>query len=547
MRQHIRKATIIVSVCSVAIAISCRQSDASSSNTIRITAHPSQTHAISPYIYGINLAGSIDGLPKSLSLDRSGGNRWTAYNWESNASNAGSDYRFENDSYLGKTREPGGVVTQLIKQDRKLGMASIMTVQMQGLVAADEDGPVAMTKPPDMTRFKTVVFEKRTNSIATFTVTPPTDDAYVYMDEFLWAIDQQFPAQRIFTRTESPLPVFVQLDNEPELWNSTHREIQGANRVTSDAFISKTISLATALKTEFKDLVLFGPGNYGFFGLFAWDGEISASALKDNWFVDKYLAAINRASAKAGVPLVDVYDFHWYPEARDGRGRRITTLNNSELTDDSVQAIVQSPRSLWDPGYREDSWIVSTLGEPISILPRIQRKIARENPGMRISVTEYNNGGAKHIAGTIAQADDLGVFGAENLFAAALWPVAPDEPYVLAGFRAFRNFDGEGHNFGDRSVEADSSNTANVAAYISTDSTRPGRVVIVAINRSNSPQQTTVNGQPLQGTAHLFQMTAQTAKTQREVAPVEAGTLSISSSTISLTLPSLSVTTIDVY
>jgi hypothetical protein len=161
---------------------------------------------------------------------------------------------------------------------------------------------------------------------------------------------------------------------------------------------------------------------------------------------------------------------------------------------------------------------------------------------MRISITEYNNGGAKHIAGTIAQADDLGVFGAENLFAAALWPVAPDEPYVLAGFRAFRNFDGEGHNFGDRSVEADSSNTANVAAYISTDS-----VVIVAINRSNSPQQTTVNGQPLQGTAHLFQMTAQTAKTQREVAPVEAGTLSISSSTISLTLPSLSVTTIDVY
>ena len=36
-------------------------------------------------------------------ISRVGGNRMTAYNWENNASNAGSDYQFENDDYLCST------------------------------------------------------------------------------------------------------------------------------------------------------------------------------------------------------------------------------------------------------------------------------------------------------------------------------------------------------------------------------------------------------------------------------------------------------------
>src|SRR5690242_11325356 len=43
---------------------------------------------ISPYIYGMNFfAGSS--LTNPVTLDRLGGNRWTGYNWETNASNAG--------------------------------------------------------------------------------------------------------------------------------------------------------------------------------------------------------------------------------------------------------------------------------------------------------------------------------------------------------------------------------------------------------------------------------------------------------------------------
>jgi Glycoside hydrolase family 44 len=510
---------------------------------VTITVTPNSQHAISPYIYGTNFASGVANAPPSLTFDRAGGNRWTAYNWVTNASNAGSDYLYENDAYLTSSTTPGAAVTDGISFDQNNGMASLVTFQMQGLVAGDESGPVSVTNPPDLSRFKPVVFSKG----AAFTATPSTSDPNVYMDEFIWAIDHKFAGQSIFGMTPVTQHVFAQLDNEPELWNSTHREIQGATAISSDAYIAKTISLATALKHQFPNLVIFGPAHYGFYGLYAWQGELAPTASGNNWFTDKYLLALKTAATSFGGPLVDVYDFHWYPEATDSAGNRITGLNGTSLSDDQVQAIVQSPRSLWDSTYQEESWIVQTLGGPIHILGRLQAKLAAEYPGMKLSITEYNNGGAQHIAGTIAQADNLGVFGAQSLFAANLWPLQATEAYLLAGFRAYRNFDGANHNFGDNSVAATSSHVGNVMVYVSTDTSRPGRVVMVAINRSTSTQITAINGQPLTGTAHLFQMTAASAAAQSVVQPIAAGSQPVSGSSLTVSLPALSVTTIDIY
>jgi hypothetical protein len=337
------------------------------------------------------------------------------------------------------------------------------------------------------------------------------------------------------------------LDNEPELWNSTHLEIQGKTAIPSDSYIARTISLATALKKQFPDLTIFGPAHFGFMGIYSWTGELNATPSGNNWFADKYLVALKAASASFGKPLVDVYDFHWYPEATDSAGTRVTNLTGPTLTDDQVQAVVQSPRSLWDKTYKEKSWITKdVLGQPIDLLDRLQTRIDAEYPGMKLALTEYNNGGGQHIAGTIAQADNLGVFGEHGLFAATMWLLGPKETYSLAGFRAFRNFDGANHHFGDISVQATSSNVADVVVYVSTDSSRAGRVVMVAINRSAVAQVTTITGQPLSGAAHLFQMTAATAAKQSTIRPVAAGVQPVSGSSITLTLPALSVTTVDI-
>ena len=509
---------------------------------VTVTVDPTHTKPISPWIYGLNFYTGVSGAPPHLTLDRAGGNRWTAYNWETNASNAGSDYLYENDSFLTSSTTSSEAVRSFVAGDQGLGMASVMTVQLQGLVSGDESGPVSVTSPPDLTRFKQVIDKKNTITPAAFTETPPTNDANVYMDEFLWTMDQKIPG--IFAAAAS-LPTFVSLDNEPELWNSTHLEVQGPNPISSDNYIAKTITLTKALKDQFPDMMIFGPVHYGFEGIYSWQGELSATPDGANWFPDKYLPAIKTASDAYGKPLVDVYDFHWYSEATDGT-MRVTNLTGSTLTAAQVQAIVQSPRSLWDPTYTENSWITNdVLGEPLKLLPRLQAKINAEFPGTKISITEYENGGDNHIAGTIAQADNLGVFGSQGVFAATLWPLGTC-PYILAGFRAFRGFDGATASYGDTSLQATSSKVQNVAVYASSDSTRPGRFVFVAINRSTLSQVTAINGVTLSGTASVFQMTASSAQGQNPIHPMLVQQMPVSGMSLTITLPALSVSTIEV-
>ncbi len=536
---------------------------------VTITVNPAATHAISPYIYGLNFYSGVTGAPSLLTFDRDGGDRWTAYNWINNASNAGSDYFYENDDYLCNgtcnASIPAEAVNLFISGDQSNNMASLVTLQMQGYVSIDTTVVQVPTPFPNLQYFRPTVDQKSTASSAPFTLTPPaaSTDNNVYMDEFAWALDQDFLSANIFGASPTH-PTFISLDNEPDLWNSTHQEVQGSTNVSSTAFVTKTVNLSTALKSlnknaqtpasHFSNLVIFGPVNYGFEGIYSWQGDPTLSPTPNgaDWFADKYLTGLHSASTAFGAPLVDVYDFHWYAEVYDSNGTRITDMTGTTLTDAQVQLIVQSPRDLWDTTWTDtgnsNPWIVETLGgQAINMLGRLQAKINAENPGMKLSITEYNNGGSNHIAGTIAQADNLGVFGAQGLFAASLWPLDSAQPYILGGFRAYRGFDGANACFGDTSLEATSSNVGNVMVYASTDSTTPGRTVFVAINRSTSSQVTAINGATLSGTAYMYQMTAASTQGQNPIAPVAIGTMAASGTSLTITLPALSVTTIDVH
>src|SRR6185436_7835768 len=99
--------------------------------------------------------------------------------------------------------------------------------------------------------------------------------------------------------------------------------------------------------------------------------------------------------------------------------------------------------SLWDPSYVETSCISQDAGVgAIRLLPRLREKIAAHAPGTRLAMTEYNYGGGAHISGGLAQADALGIFGREGVFAAAFWSTASSEPFVDAAFAVYCNFDG---------------------------------------------------------------------------------------------------------
>lgn len=528
---------------------------------VTVIVNPAQTQPISPWIYGIDAISNaaIPNVP-DVTIYRMGGNRWTAYNWTTNASNAGSDFEYESDNFLTSSTTPGFAVYPSINANIAAGQATLFTVPMQGLVSADEAGPVPTTNAPDLARFQTIVDQKSTVSSAPFTTTPPIvvvsgeDTGNVYSDEFVWAMNQLSTTKELFSGTTAT-PAFVDLDNEPDLWNSTHLEIQGPTEITPAAYIAKTLTMTEALKTQFPNMIIFGPSHYGFLGVYNWQvGIADTTPTGENWFTDEYFQALSTASATFGKPLVDVYDFHWYPEDYDAGSTRVTSLTATTLSDADMQLIVQAPRNLWDPTFTDpgnsDPWVNGVLGgAPIEFLPRLQAKINAEFPSIKLSISEYETGGFNNIAGTVAQADELGVFASNGLFAGMMWPPSGTYDYELAGFRAYRNYDGAGSNFGNQLVQTTSSNPGAVTVYVSNDTTTPGRVVMVAVNRANTSQVVAISGMTLSGTANMYQMTATTAATQSPsapVTPVSIGSQAVSGSSLTLTLPAYSVTTIDV-
>jgi len=520
---------------------------ATQASNVTITATPSSTKTISKYIYGANIP-AVTGITvptASLTIDRLGGNRWTGYNWQTNYSNAGSDFNYQSDQYLSSSTTPLAAITGPFATDRGNGIAGLMTVPLLGYVAADANGAVSLTNPIQTSRFKSVVFAKG----SAFTTTPSNSNASVYVDEMVWATNQFYSGMNVFT-TNAALPIFIELDNEPDLWFHTHQEMETSTEIGYNAFFSKSTAAATAIKAQFPQATLYGPAISGFAQFYYWDSSYPTPTPNgNNWLIDGYIGAVKSAETSAGHSLVDVISLHWYSQIDDPvSGTQISGDSAASLTDAQMQLIVQSPRSLWDSTFVESSYITRAVAiNAIRLIPRLQDKLAAAGVTKGLSFTEYFNGGNNNIAGLIAQADNLGIFGQYGLHSAYIWPVN-DAPYPMGAFAAFRNFDGAGANFGDTSVTTSSSNTANVVAYVSTDSSRAGRVVMVVINRSNASQTATITGQPLSGTAHLYHITATTAATQgTNIKPVSAGTQAASGSSLTVTTPAYSVTTIDIF
>jgi len=427
-------------------------------------------HPISPSVYGVNQADWA-GRSRPMRLGRLGGNRWTAYNWETNASNAGSDFRHQNDGFLGGGEIPGEAVRPYVAQAHAAGASVVVTVPMAGYVSADKNGGGDVNQTPD---FLNVRFRKTGIKGRGFAYPPDPGDDVVYLDEFVSWLEGAFPE----ARSDAGRTIFYCLDNEPDLWASTHPRIRPTGKLTYDELLSRTLALAGAIKRVAPEALVFGPVSYGWAGYASLQDAPDASG-RD--FLDFYLSSLRAAEGSTGRRLVDVVDLHWYPEARGG-GVRVTENDSSPAV---VAARIQAPRSLWDASYVETSWISQDArAGAIRLIPWMKEKIAAHYPGTRLAFTEYNYGGGRDVSGALAQADVLGIFGREDVFAGAAWASDPDQVYLHAGFYAFVNHDGIGGRFGDTSVAAATSNHEATSVYASVDEGRDDRVVIVAINKS---------------------------------------------------------------
>ena len=431
---------------------------------------------ISPYIYGIN---DKDPGDTRATVRRLGGNRMTGYNWVTNASNAGNDWHHVSDDWMCAQNlkykdcdQPGSMVKQFVEENQKDGMDSLITIPMAGFVSGDKSGEVSDKETAPSKRWKTVSFHKK----SAYSLTPDPTGPVVYEDEFLNFMTQTFkPAAKGGVK-------FYALDNEPALWPSTHPRIH-PKKVGYWEMVNRTEAAAENILRVDPGAKIFGAVCYGWKEFLDLQDSPEAAELNKTFdtYLDFYLEQMKSLDKRYKHRLVHVLDLHWYPEAQSAGGKRITENDTSA---ESVDARLQAPRSLWDPGYVEKSWITqwSTKGKPLQLLPWIKQKIDKRYPGTQLAFTEYDYGAGDHVSGGIAMADVLGIFGKNGVFMASYW--GDLKPYIKSALKIFRNYDGKNGSFGDTAVSAGSEDVIQTSIYAATDSKSPGTLWMVVLNKN---------------------------------------------------------------
>lgn len=524
------------------------------------TVNANATYTISRFIYGANLVdddGAYGGAtpPAEVTLNRMGGNRLSAWNWENGYSNAGSDYFFQNDRYMQpNSTAVGDAVRSRAQPSFARGQAFMATIPMLGYVSGDACGcNVGNTDAGRAQRLATHFKISQAFKGAPLLVSPNLNDGFVYQDEFVNWFESVFPGRS----THPTAPVFFSLDNEPDIWSGTHQEIQtnlNDNPATPRLLTYKGISdtsivYARAIKSVMPNALVFGPAVATYTGISVAgryptpDPDFGTSN-----FFDVYLDRMRAAQTTYGRRLLDVLDFHWYPAASAGAYE----ITNDYAPQDSanIEARIQAPRSLWDATYTEKSWVIDVTGGPIRLLPRLQAQIAAHYPGTKLSISEYYYGRGGDISGGIAQADILGIFGREGLFAAMLWPNAGlyADPYngdgtkayayLFAAFRMYLNYDGAGGRFGDTGLAATTTNAAATSVYASRDA--QGRIVVVAINKTRSTKRAefAVSGASAFRTVRSWTLSAASAT------PAKQADITLAGGNLVYAMPAMSVTTL---
>jgi len=430
--------------------------------TMNITVDLSgEKKTISPYIYGMNKyddGAVLDDV--RISAVRQGGNRLTAYNWETNASNAGEDWKHSSDSFMSSSNEPAACVQEFSEISVKHDIPyRLTTLQMAGYVAADKDGSVTEAETAPSSRWNTVKFTKG----SAFSMTPDLTDGTVYMDEYVNYI--------VNTLGDADSSTGIQgysLDNEPALWQHTHSRMH-PEAVTVTELSEKSIELAKAVKSIDPKAEIFGPALYGYTAYdHLADGDDWNAANSDgkyHWYIDKYLDDMKQASDEAGIRLLDVLDIHYYTESgRNG-------------TEDRLQSV----RTLYEKGFVENSWIGEWCQTNIPILPTIQNSIDAYYPGTKLAISEYNFGGDDEVSGAIAQAEALGCYADAGVYFATLWG---GSDYIFSGMKLYTNYDGNGGHFGDTLVPTVTEDVSLASSYSAINGDNDSQVTVMLTNKN---------------------------------------------------------------
>jgi hypothetical protein len=501
---------------------------------------------ISPLIYGVAFASSNELADLNFTMNRSGGNAETRYNWQLNAHNHAADWYFE--SIDDGNATPGASADDFVANSRNGGAQAMITIPMIGWMPklGSNRGKLAsysIAKYGPQTGNDSSWMPDAGNGISVTNDTPITWNDRNDANFSTNSVFQQGYVQHLISQwglsTNGGVRYYI-MDNEHSIWFSTHQDIHPVGPTMQEIW-TNMLTCASMVKSNDPNALVCGPEEWGWNGYLysgydqQWSGQHGDYTPTDYpdrkanggwdympWLLNQFH---QYSTTNNNRRLLDYFTVHCYPQEGSVSGNAVDST--TELLRN------QSTRVFWDTNYVDPSWINTN----IMLIPRMKIWVATNYPGTKIGITEYNWGAEPYINGATAQADILGIFGSQGLDLSTRWEIPdPSTPTYLA-MKMYRNYDGNKSTFGDTSILTVVPNPDNLSAFGAVR-TSDGAMTFMVINKDLN------NATPITANITNFNATGMVQRWQLASADVinQLANITLTNGVLSDMVPAQSIT-----
>lgn len=327
--------------------------------------------------------------------------------------------------------------------------------------------------------------------------------------------------------------VYWSMDNEPDGWDATHDDVM-PSLPTAENYMQLYFAVAKKARAKFPNIKLTGPIAESEWQWYNWNNaKITVGGQSYNW-IEFFIKRCAEEQTASGIRLLDVIDIHHYPNESNSsdivQGHRI--YFDTTYVYPGANGVKTTSPSGWDNSItkeyifgRVNKWLTQYMGP---------------NHGVTLGVSEYDpasNNSADVTANSYASI--LGTFADNNVAFFSPWSWFPGMWETMHLFSRYGK---------STRVQSTSSNETDVSAYSSVNATGDSMTVILVNRNLTSAHVTNValsNFSISNGTYNTLQIknlpSTETFVSHTNNA-LHTGTVTVSSNTLSISLPALSTT-----
>lgn len=324
------------------------------------------------------------------------------------------------------------------------------------------------------------------------------------------------------------------MDNEPDLWNSTHDDIMKVQPVAED-FMQLYFAVAKKARAKFPNIKLTGPIPASEWQWYAWDNTKISYKGKDYVWLEYFIKRIGEEQASSGIRLLDVLDIHSYPnETRDSDIVQLHRIYfDSVYAYPGANGVKTTAASGWDNNIKNENifgrcskWLNQYLGV---------------NHGVTFGVSEYGFTNSNANVTATSYGSVIGTFADNGVEFFTPWYWYPGMWETLHLYSKYSK---------TIRVQSVSSNNHYVSAYTSVN-TAGDSMTVTLVNRSlTANNSTTVNlsnftvANGTYSSKQLSQLPSTETFISKSNNALKSATVNVSGNSFNLTLPALSTTAI---